>query len=584
MRKPYGRAMLRGTMAALLICASAAQARAQAASDAAAPAPEAAATRAAEPSRWSRFLGRFGINRSTQSADAPLASNSSARNVDSGVRAVTAGPSELAAQPSANQPPAPDAQPPAAQPPETPPSPSEIQPGQPGSRESNLNVPAAERGLGGGEPTESTVAAEEKEAEKAAEAGKVDARGLLMKALNVPEDEGWRIFGWIENSFTGNANGRGNGVNFGVTPNFKTNQWMGNQYYLVFEKPLKQEDWVNFGFRMDNLFGNDWQFNYMQGLFNRAFPPGWFPGYDIAQLFGEVHLPILTRGGLDVRGGRWYTLAGYEVVPATGRPLLSVPYMFNYGQPFTHIGVLTTLHVTDKLNLYSGAINGFDRFINEKYIWGYIGGFAWTSKDEKTALAFTCVWGPNQFPRFLPANQPIYPTGYINIPSVAGLNNPGYKRNDRTLFTTVLTHKWNDKLTQVMETDQGMERSIPGLGAPVVNNIPQNAAPNYDTWYSFGNWFLYNFNDKIMGVWRSEVFWDTHGARTLHIADGRFVGDRFYEQTLGAQIKPYSWLWIRPEARYDWSQYHPAYSVDPATGLPTRKSQLTLAFDVILLF
>jgi Putative beta-barrel porin-2, OmpL-like. bbp2 len=302
----------------------------------------------------------------------------------------------------------------------------------------------------------------------------------------------------------------------------------------------------------------------------------------MAQLFGEVHLPFLTKGGIDVKGGRWYTLAGYEVVPATGRPLLSVPYMFNYGQPFTHTGVLTTWHITDKLNLYNGAINGWDRWIDINYQWGYIGGFAWTSKDEKTSLAFTTVWGPNQFPRFLPANQQIYPTGYVNIPSVAGLVNPGYHRNDRTLFTTVLTHKWNNKLTQVMETDQGMERSVPGLGATYVNGVPLNAAPHDENWYSFGNWFLYNFSDKVMGVWRSEVFWDEAGGRTAKLA-GRTIqtkpiGDRYYEMTLGAQIKPYEWLWIRPEARYDWSQYHPAYNND------TRKSQLTLAFDVILLF
>ena len=100
-----------------------------------------------------------------------------------------------------------------------------------------------------------------------------------------------------------------------------------------------------------------------------------------------------------------------------------------------------------------------------------------TSKDEKTSLAFTCVWGPNQFPSQLPANQPIYPTGYVNVPSIAGLRNPGYARNDRTLFTWVLTHKWNDKLTEVIETDQGMERAIPGLGAPIVNGVPQNGTP-----------------------------------------------------------------------------------------------------------
>ena len=79
--------------------------------------------------------------------------------------------------------------------------------------------------------------------------------------------------------------------------------------------------------------------------------------------------------------------------------------MFNYGQPFRHVGVLTTLHLTPRLNLFNGAINGWDRWISESYIWGYIGGFAWTSRDTKTQVAFTCVWGPDQFPHFLAGNQ-----------------------------------------------------------------------------------------------------------------------------------------------------------------------------------
>ena len=148
-----------------------------------------------------------------------------------------------------------------------------------------------------------------------------------MKAFDVPEDAGWRVFGWIQNSFTGNANGRGNGLNFGVNPNSKADQWMGNQYYIVFEKPLKQNDTVNFGFRMDNLFGNDWQFNYMQGFLNRAFQNGSFVGYDIAQFYAEVHLPILTEGGFDVKAGRWYTLAGLpgsRYPCTTGSPCCSV--------------------------------------------------------------------------------------------------------------------------------------------------------------------------------------------------------------------------------------------------------------------
>jgi Putative beta-barrel porin-2, OmpL-like. bbp2 len=77
-----------------------------------------------------------------------------------------------------------------------------------------------------------------------------------------------------------------------------------------------------------------------------------------------------------------------------------------YGYPFRHVGVVTTWHLTDWINLYNGTINGWDRWIDERYIWGYTGGFAWTSRDAKTNVAFTCVTGPNQFPRFLPANQP----------------------------------------------------------------------------------------------------------------------------------------------------------------------------------
>jgi hypothetical protein len=400
-----------------------------------------------------------------------------------------------------------------------------------------------------------------------------DTRGLLMKMLEIPDEIPVRLRGWIQNSYTYNANGRGSGLNFGDNPNFKADQWMGNQYYLIFERPLKQSDEVNFGFRVDNLFGNDWQFTYMQGFFNRAFPNGSFAGDDLPQFFGEAHLPVLTPGGLDVKAGRWYGIVGYEVVPAADRTMLSVPYSFNYGQPFTHVGVLTTLHLTDRVDLYNGSVNGWDRWINERYIWGYTGGFTWKSPSEKTKLAFATVCGPNQFPSFLPANQPLYPTGYINIPSVAGLNNPGYHRNDRTLFTFWVSEQWTGRLKQVIGTGAGMERAIPGLGAPLVDGVPQNAHAKYDTWYGFVNLFAYNVTSKLTGIWRSEVFWDTNGART-----GKLVGDRYYEITLGLRYQPASWLLIRPEARYDWSQYHPAYDND------TRKSQFTLGFDVLILF
>jgi hypothetical protein len=447
---------------------------------------------------------------------------------------------------------------------------------------SEITLPRSERAGGGGEPTEAEAAAEEKPAEEApaeekkeeeAAAPARDETKLLMNALGLEEAK-TKVYGWIQNSYTGNTNGvPPSRTNFGVTPNFLANSWMGNQYYLIIERPLEQNDRINFGFRVDNLFGNDWQFNHMRGLNEHSFRLNHFLGYDPAQFYAEVHLPYLTRGGIDVKGGRFYTILGYEVVPATGRPLLSVPYMFNYGQPFTHFGMLSTLHLTDRVNIYNGTVNGWDRWINATYKWSYLGGFSWTSKEGKAALAVSYIWGPQQYPRFLSStNQEIILPGNTIPPFLAGRRNLGYGSNNRISFTEVFTYKWTDKLTQVMESDQSFENNIPGSGGvPIPGGKFVGGTDRNDSWYSFGNWFLYTFTDKWTGVWRSEVFRDNGGQRTG-------FRDNFYEMTLGMIWKPKPYIWVRPEARYDWAQFTKPYNDG------TRGSQLTLAIDAILLY
>ncbi len=430
--------------------------------------------------------------------------------------------------------------------------------GEPVPNTTDLSAPAAERAFGGGEPTEELAQ------EEAAGEEEEDST-LLMQALGM-EDSRIKLYGWIQNSFTGNPSQPSDHINFGVTPNYKANEWMGNQYYLVVEDPLELDDTFNVGFRVDNLFGHDWQFNKMLGVFDDAFNNGQFTGFDLAQFYGEAHLPVLTEGGLDVKFGRWYTLHGYEVVPAIGRPLLSVPYMFTFGQPFTHWGAMTTLHVNDKLNLYNGTTNGWDRFQNANYKWGYMGGFSWTfGEEDKGNLTTIWSFGPNQFPNFLGETTSITPTGSTPVPFLAGRKNLGYANNYRTLFTTVLSWQWTDKLTQVVESDQAFENNVPGIGP---GGTSQNAE-----WYSFGNWFLYDFfeNDKLVGVWRSEVFRDDDGVRTGFATN-------FAEMTLGLIYKPQPWLWFRPEARYDWAR-----NAKPYNG-GVSGSQFTLGFDVIFLF
>ncbi|MGC8643874.1 MAG: outer membrane beta-barrel protein, partial [Isosphaeraceae bacterium] len=315
--------------------------------------------------------------------------------------------------------------------------------------------------------------------------------------------------------------------------------------------------------RVDTLFGNDWQFTKDFGLFDNAFPRNHFAGLDLPQIYGEVHLPILTPRGLDLRAGRFYSLTGFESPQAIARPLLSVPYSMNY-TPFTFFGAIASLHLSERLSVFSGTIDGFDRWPNEPYKWGYIGALTWTSRDQKTTLVIGGADAFEQLPRFLPTYATFVPVGVPAPPFLAGRRNPYYNKSGRGYTVGVLTHKWTEKLTQAVETDAVFDQMILGFGRDPY--VPHSAA-----YYGFVNWFLYQFNEKVMGVWRSEVFWDPYG-----LATG--VADTYHEITLGLNIRPQPWLWVRPEARYDWAQFGHPYNDG------TRSSQLTLGFDVILLF
>ena len=386
---------------------------------------------------------------------------------------------------------------------------------------------------------------------------------LLNKALHL-EDRPYRVYGWIQNSFTGNANGLpANRVNFGVYPNHLADQWEGNQYYLVFENPLNSTDMVNFGFRMDVLFGYDWQFTKMYGLFDRAWPDHWFPGLDLPQFYGEVHLPILTPLGLDLRVGRFYSLTGYESPQAIARPLLSVPYSMNY-TPFTYFGAYAKLHLHERLNVFSGSIPGFDRLPNEPYKWGYIGGFNWTSRDRKMNIVIGGADAYDQLPTFPPPYAQDLPVGVPGPGYLPRRPNPYYDKSMRGYIVGVMTYQWTSKLTQAVETDDVFDPRILGYGAHPYR--PTSAA-----YHGLVNWFLYELTPKLTGVWRSEIFWDPYGLATGN-------ADNYHEITLGLLYKPNDHLWIRPEVRYDWAQFtHPFND-------GTRSSQLTLGFDVIVLF
>jgi len=428
-------------------------------------------------------------------------------------------------------------------------------------QDTDLTRPRAQKRGEGGGPTKAGEREEdkEKEEEEDEELGFVPPN--LLNNLMGLNDSRFKIHGWAEGSFTANPALRANGQNFGFDPNNLANSANLQQLYIIAERRVKQGDAPDLGFRVDNLIGNDWQNFHDLGLFDNVFTSDRI-GYDPVQFYAELHLPILN--GIDIKGGRFYALAGYEDAQAPSRPLLSTSDMFAFGShPFTHFGMMTTWHVTDRINVYNGAVNGWNRWINQHYLWQYAGGVSWDSKDERTNLTITLNAGPNQFPHFLKANYPFDQAGTSPLGFQAGRVNLGYGKSDTTLLTTVLIHEWTDDLTMILETDEALVTNVPGIGP---GGATQNAS-----YYGLAGWLLYDFAERWTAVSRAEVFRDNNG---VLIRDA----DTFYETTLGAIYKPKPWFWLRPEVRGDWAARSHPYN----NGRD--RSQLTFGFDVIFLF
>ena len=135
-----------------------------------------------------------------------------------------------------------------------------------------------------------------------------------------------KIYGWLDNSYTYNANGRPRSdSNFSVFPNRLADSWQGDQYYLVIEKPARDEDYVDLGFRFDSFLGNDWQFSKDYGLFDRAFRPIPSPGSTFPRFTRKPTSRCSRTWALLVRFGRFYSPSGFESVMATKRRCCRCP-------------------------------------------------------------------------------------------------------------------------------------------------------------------------------------------------------------------------------------------------------------------
>lgn len=339
---------------------------------------------------------------------------------------------------------------------------------------------------------------------------------------------GLKMGGWAAAGINYNTDNAPDHSNGPMSMTDRSNEFNLYQLDLFIEKAVtKGESW-DIGGRLDYMFGTDTRYTQATGNWDtHIMSPNSYYNMALPQAYLEVFAPV--GNGLSGKFGHFYTIIGYESVPSTLNFFSSHTYSFK-SSPFTTTGALFNYTINGQWNINLGAVTGPDNFNRDIGAWSQMSGINWANADTGTLLSFSIMQGDV----------------YQNLPS----NLVYYS----TIFQQTLG-KWH----YVLQHDRGTQNNA-------VNN--QTAA-----WYSIVQYLTYQLDD----VWglgaRGEWFRDQNGFRY------GYGTASYYDVTVGLNWKPKSWLLVRPEARYDWSQGQTAPYADGR-----RFDQIVLGIDAVAQF
>lgn len=367
--------------------------------------------------------------------------------------------------------------------------------------------------------------------------------------------------GWVELGYAANFDHPRDRVNFGANFDWRSDDYRVNQVYLTAQKPIEESDRSTIGYRVDFLAGHDAPFFVANGLFSNftgfdptsgigTNGPGSYRdvnriGIDLPQFYVDVHLPgVLTAAGIDLRIGRFFTLMGREVYPAADTDFYSRAYENVYATPFTHTGVLITLHATPSVEVIAGVVRGWDVFKDNNDSVSFHGAFVWNSAGKRWNWTTTWITGPEQ---------------------------PHDNRDYRSLLTSYITGNLDSRATWAVSAG-GHFGTETGAATEAATGLPRGAK-----WYGVTVNLFRTVDPRLRLGTRAEWFRDEEGTRTAALRRPGVPAD-FFEWTVGATYKALENLSVRPEARLDWSPDARPYN-DQAD-----RTQITAALDLIWKF
>jgi len=314
-----------------------------------------------------------------------------------------------------------------------------------------------------------------------------------------------RLGGWVQFGYHSHSNGLFNNHD---------SQFGLHQFWLYAERQADGSEGLDWGYRADVVYGLDGpdtqSFGNNPGVWDLApsFQHGSY-GWAIPQLY----LTLAYQDWL-VQLGHFYTLHGYEVVPAPQNFFYSHTYTLFNSEPYTHTGVLATYSGLENVEVYAGWSagwdTGFDRLFGGDRSGGsnVMGGAKVALGDKATLIYF------------------------------ASLGDFGH-RGEGYAQSLVLDVAVTDRLNYVLQSD-------------LVETTPDFNSAGANHQYGLNQYVFYELSNVV-----------SLGAR---IEWWKGNGNSQYEVTFGANVKPHANLTLRPELRHDWnpgrSQNFTTFAVD----------------------
>lgn len=406
----------------------------------------------------------------------------------------------------------------------------------------------------------------------AAPAAEAPSTGLMIGDI--------KLSGQINGGFMWNPSNPSTGLNFGHSFTDKANGFTLNQVLLTAEKAIDKEQvaW-QWGFKVQGMYGSDARFTQYLGLLNNVLPNA-RNQFDIVEANVQARIPIFS-GGMDLKAGMYSTPIGYETIDPSTNLFYSHSYIFQFGLPFKHTGLLTVSHVSPLLDIYAGVDTGTNT------TWGPLGetnsalggiaGVGLNLMDGKLTILALSHFGPENATRVL---------------SPAGVNANGKWRffND-----IVVTYKATESLTLVTEANWVRDnygfngRAVNGFGVAqyasytLSDTLTLNARA--ELWRDDNNFFVASFagnNDPVrfqQGLPTRSLVYGAPGTNTTY--GSLTLGVTWKPELLTKSIA----LAIRPEVRWDhaFTTNRPFGANIPA-GKTGQNDNLTIGADLVLSF